>query len=135
MDRALEDFMVDICRDRNDKASDSADSAFFELDHSITENGHTLATPSLSGGLDSEVDAKVKVLQDFVSESLPESRHQVVTSAGSTLVLSVHHPNAWMRAAAISQLGKTLGGAGKVRLLAHFLCVSGVICVLGGGYL
>ena len=49
MDRALEDFMADICKDRrHDKASDSADSAFFELDHSITENGHALATPSLS---------------------------------------------------------------------------------------
>ena len=130
MDRALEDFMADICKDHHDKASDSA---FFELNHSITENGHALATPSLSGGLDSEVDAKVKVLQDFVSESLPESRHQVVTSAGSTLVLSVHHPNPWMRAAAISQLGKTLAGAGKVCFLAHFIYVSGIIGMCAGG--
>ena len=129
MDRALEDFMANICKNSHSATDDSVDSAFFEQDQSISENVHTLATPPLSVGLDSEVDGKVKVLQDFISQSLPESRHQVVTSAGSTLVLSVHHPNPWMRAAAISQLGKTLAG-GKVCLSAHFfVSVLSLLCV------
>ena len=51
-------------------------------------------------------------LHCFISLALPQSRHQLLGGGcgqnGGTLVLSVHHRNPSMRAAAVRQLGKNL---------------------------
>ena len=112
MDRALEDCIANISTS-NTKHSGAVNGDSENVIHGNRGNG--TADSALSAiDADSEVEARVKFLHDFVSSSLPKSRHQVLTSAGSTLVLSVHHPNPSMRAAAISQLGKTLGSKAKV---------------------
>ena len=57
--------------------------------------------------------AKRDWLHCFISLALPQSRHQLLgdgsdTITNSTLVLSVHHQNPSMRAAAVKQLGKSI---------------------------
>ena len=51
-------------------------------------------------------------LHCFISLALPQSRHQLLSDGrglnGGTLVLSVHHHNPSMRAAAVKQLGENL---------------------------
>lgn len=51
-------------------------------------------------------------LHCFISLALPQSRHQLLGEGcghpNSMLVLSVHHTNPSMRAAAVKQLGKSL---------------------------
>ena len=50
-------------------------------------------------------------LHCFISLALPQSRHQLLEEGRghpSSMVLSVHHTNPSMRAAAVKQLGKNL---------------------------
>lgn len=78
--------------------------------------------------------AETDWLRVFISLALPQSRHQLLEdgtgqiSAGSTLVLSVHHPNPLMRAAAVKQLGKSLTGENQVHIIGlHVQAVLGCV--------
>ncbi len=127
MDKALEGCVASICTGGgHDNSKDSADSAFYDYDTAVVNgNGAVVSDGSdadsahVSGSGLPEEDARVTFLHDFVSSCLPKSRHQVLTDASSSLVLSVHHPNAAMRVAAIAQLGRTLGAKDKVRCVQH----------------
>jgi hypothetical protein len=56
-------------------------------------------------------------LHSFITLALPQSRHQLLGEGrghpSSMLVLSVHHTNPSMRAAAVKQLGKSLKDASQ----------------------
>ncbi len=97
MDKALEDTVASLCTN-NERGDDE-----------LTDDDDTLDSAHVL-----RVDSRVKYLHDFVSSSLPQSRHEVLVDVGSTLVLSVHHPNPSVRAAAIGHLGKTLKSRIKV---------------------
>ena len=108
MDKALETIISTICAKPNnaDDITDSTPTDCGSDDEDSHEDGHDENSI--------EIDNKVKFLHEFISFSLPKSRHQVLVDIGSTLVLSVHHPNPSVRASAISHLGKTLKSRNKV---------------------
>ena len=69
--------------------------------------------------------AKTDWLHCFLSLALPQSRHQLLDDGSgpggcSTLVLSIHHHNPLMRAAAVKQLGRCLTEEGLVRAHISF---------------
>ena len=59
---------------------------------------------------------RAKMIHEFIALSLPQSRHQVLMEASSTVALCVYHHNPSMRAAAVREIGKSLKQLDKVRL-------------------
>ena len=96
VDRALEDVFASLPH------SDDGAGGEEKEDHHRPKRRKTIAESS------SESDW----LHCFISLALPQSRHQLLGGGcgqnGGTLVLSVHHHNPSMRAAAVRQLGKSL---------------------------
>ena len=122
MDRALEDCIATIYKTSSHlsgEANKTADSAPVEksADSSLT-NSHraTLEEDGDEEMADQDLveDDRVAFLHQFFSASLPGSRHQLLGGAGLSLVLSVHHPNPSVRAAAVCQLGRLLDKKRKV---------------------
>ncbi len=119
MDRALEDCIYKTTH-RGGKAEKIADSSMIYghgASHDQEEVSHDQEEVSHDQDEEKEVvDDKVMFLRQFFSLSLPGSRHQVLDGAGLTLVLSVHHPNPAVRAAAIRQLSRSLSNKEKASL-------------------
>ena len=116
MDKVLEDCIANICSRHSKPTTNNADSAI------VNGNGLSSPTPEEEEGEEQE-GAGLKLLHEFVALCLPKSRHQVLvdTESGSSLVLSMHHPNPSVRMAAVVQLGRTLKAKDKGKVSSRVL--------------